>query len=279
MGAGPGAPGREAPGNLVEPAWLEANLGRDDVLAVGASLEGFALGHIPGAVLPFHAWLKDPSDPTAVIPAKVLADVLSELGVDERTRVVAYDDFDNSYACRLWWVARYYGLGNVKVLDGGWHRWVLEHRALSDAAADRRPTTVTLRPDRSLIAELPEIVAGLGTGLTVVDTRRPRFWAGVDDNPFGNRRLGRIPGALNLDTADLIDPTTRAFLPPEELAAHLRERGMGPDDVPVLYCQAGPRSALAAFVLDELGWAPGRLYEGSMAEWANHDDAPLAAGG
>jgi thiosulfate/3-mercaptopyruvate sulfurtransferase len=262
-------------GNLVEPAWLADNLGRDDVLAVGCSLEGFALGHIPGVVLPFHAWLKDADDPTAVVPEKVFADVLGELGIDESTTVVAYDDYDNSYACRLWWVARYYGLANVKVLDGGWHRWVLEHRELTEVAATRPRTTVELQPDPAHISLVDEVRSGLDAGLTVVDLRKTQFWEGRDDNPFGNRRVGRIPGALNVDTPDLIDPDTRAFLPPDTMASLLEARGLGPADEPVFYCQAGVRSALAVLVLEELGWAPGRVYEGSMAEWANDDDLPL----
>lgn len=264
-----------ASSNLVSPAWLADNLGRDDVLAVGTSLEGFALGHIPGVVLPFHAWLKDASDPTAVIPEKVFADILGELGIDESTTVVAYDDYDNSYAARLWWVARYYGLTNVKVLDGGWHRWVLERRPLAEAPTPRRRTTVALRPDPSQLATQAEVAAGLDGGMTVVDLRRTPFWAGHDDNPFENRRVGRIPGALNVDTALLIDADSRAFLPPDALAAFLGGRGLEADDAPVFYCQAGVRSALAVFVLEELGWADGRVYEGSMAEWANDDAMPL----
>jgi thiosulfate/3-mercaptopyruvate sulfurtransferase len=268
-----------AGGNLVDPAWLAERLDRDDVVAVGTSLEGFALGHIPGVILPHHAWLKDDDDPTAVVPAPVFADLLGDLGIDERTTVVAYDDYDNTYACRLWWVARYYGLRNVKVLDGGWHRWVLEHRPLTEEIAAREPTKVDLTPDPSQVALLDDIVAGLDAGMTVVDLRRTLFWEGRDDNPFGNRRVGRIPGSRNLDTARLIDPESRAFLAPDAVADILTAAGLRPDDAPVVLCQAGPRSALAVLVWEELGWAPARLYEGSMAEWADHDNTPLVVGG
>jgi thiosulfate/3-mercaptopyruvate sulfurtransferase len=266
-------------GNLVDPTWLAERLGRDDVVAVGCSLEGFALGHIPGVIFPHHAWLKDEEEPTAVVAPHVFAELLGGLGIDEHTTVVAYDDYDNTYACRLWWVARYYGLRNVKVLDGGWHRWVLEQRPLTEEIATREPTKVDLTPDPSQVAVLDDVVAGLDAGMAVVDLRKTLFWEGRDPNPFGNKRVGRLPGSLNLDTARLIDPESHAFLSREAIVDVLTGAGLRPEDGPVVYCQAGPRSALAVLVWEELGWAPARLYEGSMAEWADRDDAPLVVSG
>ena len=47
-------------------------------------------------------------------------------------------------------------------------------------------------------------------------------------------------------------------------------------DVPaVTYCQAGIRAAFFAFALELMGHPTSRVYDGSMAEWANHDTTPL----
>jgi thiosulfate/3-mercaptopyruvate sulfurtransferase len=68
---------------------------------------------------------------TEIIPANEFARAMGSRGVSEHTTVVAYDDFDGTLAARLWWVLRYYGHSSARVLDGGWHRWVVEEFPLS----------------------------------------------------------------------------------------------------------------------------------------------------
>ncbi|TFG77974.1 MAG: hypothetical protein E4H21_01570 [Thermodesulfobacteriales bacterium] len=43
----------------------------------------------------------------------------------------------------------------------------------------------------------------------------------------------------------------------------------------VTHCQAAVRATLAAFALELVGHNSVKVYDGSMAEWANRDDTPL----
>ena len=83
--------------------YLAGHLNDDDVCIVDARLgEGFDVAHIDGAVaLNGSSYLREDGD---VIPADPFADLMSKLGIDKNTNVIVYDDGNNLFATRLWWV-------------------------------------------------------------------------------------------------------------------------------------------------------------------------------
>jgi thiosulfate/3-mercaptopyruvate sulfurtransferase len=264
---------------LVDPGWLWDRRDNPHVLAVGCSYEGFALGHLPGVVLPIHVWLKDTPLGTEIVPADEFARAMGSLGVNEHTTVVTYDDFDGTLAARLWWVLRYYGHARARVLDGGWHRWVVEEFPLSQEERPQGEALFVPAARSGMTCSADELLERLRTGTaTAVDVRPRDHWEGSDPNIFGNRRQGRIPGSVHLDLDSLITEHLRTMRSPDELRALLERAGIPETGEVVFYCQAGVAAALGALVLDVLGRNGGLVYEASMAEWANRDDTPLECG-
>ena len=91
----------------------------------------YLAGHVPGAV--YVDWTKDiidPDDPVPVqiAPADRFAQAMAERGIGDETLVIAVDHSGGQFATRLWWALGYYGHDQVRVLDGGWNRWVKEGR-------------------------------------------------------------------------------------------------------------------------------------------------------
>jgi thiosulfate/3-mercaptopyruvate sulfurtransferase len=270
---------------LVDPAWLWERRDMPEVLAVGCSAEGFLLGHLPGVVLPVYPFLKhnplgsadimDLARATAMIPADEFARVMESLGVTEHTSVVAYDDIDGTLSARLWWVLRYYGHEKVKVLDGGWHRWVMEGFSLAQKEGPHRHGHFVPVPHPDMACSTERLLERVRTRTaTVVDARSRDEWQ-ADPNYWGNKRRGRIPGSVHLDTGTLITEDLRTLRTSKELRLRLDEAGIPPAGEVVFYCQSGVAAALGALVLHLLGRDDGLLYEASMAEWANRDDTPL----
>lgn len=261
---------------LVNPGWLWERRDDPDVLAVGCSYEGFALGHIPGCVLPVHVWLKDAPLGTRVIPSDQFAEAIESLGVTGHTTVVAYDDYDGTLAARLWWVLRYYGHERVSVLDGGWHRWVMEERPLSQEERARGTGKFIAFPRPGMVCSTDELLEHIRTGTaTVVDVRPRDHWEGSDPNYFGNLRRGRVPGSVHLDATTLITEGLRTVRSPIQLRSLLDHARVPENGEVVFYCQAGVAAALGVLVLNVLGRDDGLVYEASMAEWANRYDTPL----
>ncbi len=272
---------------LAEPDWLWES--RDDpnlrIIDCG-SAAAYDRAHIPGATRLRRKvdeagaspaeWIKDPADPVHVMRPEAFAALMGRLGVSDATTVVAYDDYNGSWATRLWWVLSYYGHANAKVLNGGWQRWVDEGRPVTFRETVPELGRFTPRSNETMRARLDEVRARhADPGVQVVNVLWPETYTGVD-NRFGNRRTGHIPGSVNLPIERfLADGDVPVIKPAAGLRAALAEAGLSPDKETIIHCQAGVRTTMGVFTLSLLGWDRARAYEASMAEWANRDDTPL----
>ncbi len=273
------------PESLVSPEWLHENRGDDSIVVVDCPWEqsSYARAHVPGALCRGgHAYVKgedDSGNPKLHLPSfEEFQKLASDLGVGPETTVVAYDDWGTLFATRLWWVFRYYGHAQVKILDGGWQGWVSAGLPVSYETVPAREApalTAQLQPDR--LISVGELMEGHAS-LHVIDARSDDEYHGKAAH--GNERVGHVPGALHLEWNRLLenskDPqAVRRFRSPEEIQAILSATGIDPGAETVTYCQAAVRAAFVAFALELTGQGPVRVYDGSMAEWANRDDTPL----
>ena len=165
------------------------------------------------------------------------------------------------------------------MLNGGWQRWLDEGRPVTFRAAMAEPGTFTPRPDEAMRVRLDELKSRHAEpGLQVVNVLWPDMYRG-EDNEFGNKRVGHIPGSVNLPIERLLaegDVPTLRDAPALRVA--LAEAALSPERDTIVHCHAGVRTTMAVFALSLLGWERVRAYEASMAEWANRDDTPLVVG-
>ena len=126
---------------LVDPAWLQAHRDDPDLVIVDLEAEaGYLRGHIPGALFLDNNYERNPETGWVdTMPPDRFAVVCQALGIGDDTLVVACDNNMSLHAARFWWTLSYYGHRRVRVLDGGWRRWVAEGGAVSfDRAAPPR---------------------------------------------------------------------------------------------------------------------------------------------
>lgn len=282
------------PDLLAEPDWLWEHRDDPDVRIVDcARTDAYQRAHVPGAVsldqgparktvalgATQPGWIKEP-DGVSLMGPEPFAELMALLGVSEGTTVVAYDGMGSMWATRLWWALAYYGHDRCKVLNGGWHRWLAEGRPVTLKPTTAPPGSFTPRPRPELEIGLGELKERLADPtLQVLDVRGRKEYTGADPHPYGNARVGHIPGALHRDWADFMTADDRrVFKPAAELEALLAESGLRPGGEVAAHCQAAIRGAHAAFVMTLLGREGVRLYDASMKEWANRDDTPLVVG-
>ncbi|MFO7959583.1 MAG: sulfurtransferase [Nitriliruptoraceae bacterium] len=279
---------------LVDPSWLAGHLDDERVVIVDCPWDGawwragnggsYGRAHIPGAICQTgHPYIKggDAADPSVWLPSEEeVVQLADELGIGPDHTVVVYDDRGSLFAARLWWVLRYYGHEDVRLLDGGWQGWLesgLPVSAHAAEAVDAPPFIPRAEPE--LLATLDEVLARHDDAAwQVIDARSDGEWEGTELS--GNRRGGHIPGALHLEWKRLLtdgedSEAVRRFLPPDELRSTLSQAGVDPDRGHIPLCQAAVRGAFMAFALELAGYGASALYDGSMAEWANLDDTPL----
>jgi thiosulfate/3-mercaptopyruvate sulfurtransferase len=112
---------------LVTTDWLAGNLSDPKVvvLHVADTPQGYSAGHIPGAR--FVKWddIAATRDgiPNELPPTEALVSVVRRLGIEEKSRVVIYDEDGGLYAARLYVTLDYLGLGErAALLDGHWKK-------------------------------------------------------------------------------------------------------------------------------------------------------------
>jgi thiosulfate/3-mercaptopyruvate sulfurtransferase len=275
---------RPLPPIVVDTAWVRANPAcvLADVrwtLGIGPQRAEFEAGHLPGAVfVDLDRHLAGPAtEPTAgrhPLPTPVtFALVLSELGIDENTVVVAYDTTGGSTASRLVWMLRAIG-HPAALLDGGLGAWDGELEVGVGAA--RPATKVSARQwPASLLVTANEVAAHLETSSAVVlDARSPERYRG-DANPI-DARLGHIPGARNAPwAANLVDGR---FRPAIELRAMFGELGVTEQDAVVVSCGSGVTACADAIALELAGYHDIRVFIPSWSGWSADPTRSAATG-
>jgi thiosulfate/3-mercaptopyruvate sulfurtransferase len=261
---------------LVTTEWLATRLDSADFVLIDAGeAVAYRRVHIPGAVGVPHPYLKGKGSQLVMGPDE-FEPLARSWGLSNDTPVIVYDDNASLHAARVWWVLRYHGHRDVRVVDGGFNAWLDEGRPLTSRAPRPEPGAFTSNVDLSqvcLVDELKELAAD-GSAPQIWDTRSDGEWDGTEDR--GNKRVGRVPGAKHLEWRHLVQgPPARRFRPLAEIRSTIEEAGIDPDAPAITYCQAGIRGAFAPFVLALLGNEQARNYDGSMGEWSNRDDTPL----
>lgn len=252
---------------IVSPDWLVARLALPGLVIVDTRKgDGFATSHIPGAQkLGLNPLLHDPG---RVVAPDVFAAEMERLGIGADTEVIAYDDGNNLFGARLWWVLHHYGHTRVRVLDGGWDGWVATGRPVTNACAPAvKPGCFTPRMVSDLLAETADVRAAMDDpNRQILDVRGDAEWQRAE--PTASALAGHVPGALHLVWTDVIDPGTHRFRPALDLRTLMVRLGLRREAEIITYCQGGIRAAHAVLALNHAGFPRVRNYEGSWAEWS-----------
>lgn len=276
--------GYKHPEALVDADWVIAHLNDPNVrlIEVDVDTNSYSQGHIPGAIgFNWQSQLQD-QIVRAPVSKEQLEALLSDAGVTRDTTVVLYGDNNNWFAAWAYWILKYYGHKDVRLLNGGRVKWVADNRELTTAVPSyARTSYVAGEPHADIRAFRDQILAQLGkNGFATVDVRSPGEFSGELLAPAnlpqeGAQRGGHIPGAANIPWASTVrqDGTFKSV---EELKALYEGKGVTPDKDVVAYCRIGERSSHTWFVLTELlGYGNVRNYDGSWTEWGSLIGAPI----
>ena len=239
--------------------------------------ERFLREHIPGAgfINLSEDWSDTRSPYNNTLPQiDALAEAIGRDGISNDNLVVLYSSSHLMWATRAWWLLRYAGHTNVKVLNGNLAAWLdaglpVEAGAKAYAAATFSPSE---RAD--VFVSTAEMVAGMEDGVCTVNALSPALYEGTGEFYYGRR--GHIPGSRSLYFSDLLE--NEFFLPAEQLHQTLEARGMLSASRTLIYCGGGIAATLEGFACALVGQENVGVYDGSMCEWAADEELPLTLG-
>jgi thiosulfate/3-mercaptopyruvate sulfurtransferase len=233
--------------------------------------------HIPDAVFAdVLGELSDPHSPfrfTLPLPDE-FSRAIGALGVGDDTRVVVYAQATPMWATRVWWLLRYFGFGDVRVLDGGLVAWIEAGFRVSASRSKVHARRFVATPRPELLAAKDDVVrfAG-GEPACLVNALPSKAFRG--EGPGAYTRPGRIPGSISLPSGDLLDPSTGRFLDADHLARVLEPVVSSSDGPIVAYCGGGISATVDIFALSLIGRDDVMLYDGSLTEWSADPSLPL----
>jgi thiosulfate/3-mercaptopyruvate sulfurtransferase len=274
------------PDALVETDWLEAHLSEPNVrvIEVDEDTAAYEKGHINGSI--GWNWSTDLHAPLGrdYVDQEGLSRLLQQAGVGPDTTVILYGGNNNWFAAYAYWVLRYLGFANVKLLNGGRKKWELESREFTSEVPSYAATDISIQePVRGDIRAFRDEVLDRvreGHGASFVDVRSPEEYRGEklapDHLPQEQAQVpGHIPGAANIPWAKAANDDG-SFKSADELKALYEGAGVTPDKDVIAYCRIGERSSHTWFALTELlGYGKVKNYDGSWTEYGSLVGVPV----
>jgi thiosulfate/3-mercaptopyruvate sulfurtransferase len=272
---------------LVDTKWVEDHIKDPQVRIAEVDYDpkaNYMLGHVPGSIL--FDWKQDINDPVSrnVLSKQACEDLLQKAGVNDDTILVLYGDFNNWFAAFAFWVFKYYGYKDIRIMNGGRKKWLEEDRPVTrDIPNYSRGNFKASEPDKNIRVFLNEVKQALDTKnrIKMVDVRSPKEFTGEilapPEYPTEHaQRGGHIPSAVNIPWAQAVNDNDGTFKSADELKKLYESKGIAPDKEIIAYCRIGERSSHTWFVLKYLlGYPNVKNYDGSWTEWGNMIANPI----
>jgi thiosulfate/3-mercaptopyruvate sulfurtransferase len=276
------------PGALVDTDWLEGKLNDPKVriVEVDEDTAAYEKGHIPNAL----GWNWNTDLHAAVgrdyVDQAGLSSLLQKAGVGADTTLVLYGGNNNWFAAYAYWLLRYLGYDNVKLLNGGRKKWELESRSMNSDAPSFTATDYkvggSINSDFRVFRD--EVLDKVSAGSSAfVDVRSPEEYRGEklapDHLPQEQAQVpGHIPGAANVPWAKAANEDG-SFKSADELKDLYGGLGVTADKEVIAYCRIGERSSHTWFALHELlGYGDVKNYDGSWTEYGSLVGVPVEKG-
>ncbi|MGB4087358.1 sulfurtransferase [Methanothrix sp.] len=150
--------------------------------------------YIPGAIsIPYDQFIDSGGRPK---PANVMARILGEAGVSQDDSVIIYGECQPcgggpSAATYVFWILKYLGHEDVRLLEGGIDEWVAASNPTSAEPVVLAPAIYTPSVDAGLLATYEFVRSGLPM---IIDARTEKEF-----------ESGSIPGAINIPYESVLD--------------------------------------------------------------------------
>jgi len=229
------------------------------VITDASKAADYKKSHIKNAINIPDVELNNNKDDGFLLSNEELAGIFGAKGVSNEAAIVVYDGGSQKPASRVFWVLKYLGASNVKILHKNMTTFKKSRVPLTPMATKKKATTFTVNVDKAIIASLADVKAG---NAKLFDARDANEFAGTTD-----KSKGHIPGAIHLSFNDVLN-ADKAFKTKAELEKVMAAYGVTADSPIIVSCQSGKRAAVLYIAFTSvLGYKNVKMYDGSYNEW------------
>jgi thiosulfate/3-mercaptopyruvate sulfurtransferase len=270
---------------IVSTDWVQENLRRPGVkiVEIDVDTKQYDVGHIPGAV--GFNWQTQLQDQVSrdIINTTDFERLMSGTGISPTDTVVVYGDNNNWFAAYGFWLMKYYGHKDVRLMNGGRSKWLAEQeKPFTNEKPSPAPTNYRIiQTHPELRARVAEVLQNVNNKVAnLVDVRSPDEFTGKVIAPPGMsetaQRAGHIPGARSVPWSRAVNQDGTFKSAAELREIYLKEAGVIEAKPTIAYCRIGERSSHTWFVLKYLLGLPDvKNYDGSWTEYGNLVGVPI----
>lgn len=236
---------------------------KDVVIVSAQKMVDYKKTHIMNSVHIDHNTLYNNEPIKSVIKSPAdMAAILGKLGISETKTIIVYDNGSGKYSGRLYWILKYLGAPNVKILDGQIKAWKAARKPITKNPTMVKPATFTPKANKSIISTMAQTKATSGI---VLDVRAANEYAGTDESEL---RKGHIPGAKNIEFKQVLDANSK-MKSADQLKTLFEGKGITKDKEVILYCTSSVRTGIVYNALvSVLGYTNVKVYDGAFYEWS-----------
>ncbi|MDX8362928.1 sulfurtransferase [Cytobacillus sp. IB215316] len=266
--------------HIVEVDWLHKHISNVRIIDCrfhledpAAGLNSYLQGHIPGAS--YFDLDKDLSGPIEKnggrhpLPnIEEFCEKLYAAGINQHTRVVAYDDQGGAFASRFCWMLLYVGLKHVQILNGGYAAWKERHMPITADIPTVTRSFFTPRIQHDMLVTMEEVkMHSQRNDAVIIDSRENSRYAGIEE-PI-DQLAGHIPSSINYYWKDSLHSNGMWKTSDEQISRFLQ---LDKDENIIVYCGSGVTACPNYLSLKEAGYNNIKLYVGSWSDWISYDD-------
>ncbi|SDM92355.1 sulfurtransferase [Sediminibacillus halophilus] len=238
-----------------------------------AGKQAYLQGHIPGAV---HFDLnqdlsgeKGEHGGSHPLPEpETFAEKLGNAGIGSQTTVVIYDQGNDMFAARCWWLLTYYGHERTFLLEGGLESWEKHGYSLSREIPVPKPKTFLPDIQDHQVVDIDYVKQKMVDSTShLIDSRSPQRYLGKTEPLY--QKAGHIPGATNYFWKQVLTDTGR-WKSDEELKMHFAP--LPPAEEIIVSCGSGVSACPNILALQAAGYQNVKLYPGSFSDWISYPE-------
>ena len=270
---------------LVSVSWLSQNLNAPNLVVLDVSLESNIANikvEFPGIQIKGARYFdlkRNFSDLESRLPntlpnPKYFSLACRNLGINNNSTIVVYDNIGIYASPRVWWMFKSMGHKNIAVLDGGLPSWKnknyptesIQNRVLPEGDFKAKFNPNLLKKAFKIIENITSKEAIL------VDARSNGRFSGLIPETRKNLKSGHIPNAINLPFLDVLKDGK--FISTNEISDIFKKLKI--DKRPKIFtCGSGLTACILILASTLISEDNHFLYDGSWSEWGQLKGVPI----
>ncbi|MDG1730434.1 MAG: sulfurtransferase [Algibacter sp.] len=259
---------------IVSVEWLHEHMNADNLIILDGTINKVfdkSSEQIPNARL-FDIKMKfsDVSNPfpSAFPSSKQFQKEARNLGINNDSAIVVYDDKGIYSSARVWWLFKAFGYKNVAVLNGGFPEWKKANygsELMQNYNGNKGNFVANLQPNYMQFFDDIENASKNQTH-KIIDARSSGRFNCTEPEPRAGLRMGTIPNSVNLPYTELLED---GVLKSKKDLAKAFYMVAEQDDPIIFSCGSGLTACVLALGAELSGYKNISVYDGSWTEYGS----------